>query len=105
MAMRLIATASVRASDAAVGAASGGATLAVQGLAGVDLTGHDLVFGSILAAVVAAFTAVVTAGIRERRQSNDERQQLAAELAAARQRITELEHRVDELTAMLLGRT
>lgn len=96
MAMRLAERVSVGLSEAAVGATTGGAALAVQWVAGTS--GTDWVFGSILAAVVAAFSAVLLAGLRDRRA-------LSAELQAARQRITELEHRVDELTAMLLGRS
>lgn len=102
MAMRFAQRVTVGLQEAAAGAAAGGATVAVQATAGV--TGEDWVFGSILAAVVAAFGAVLAAGVRDRRQTNDERRQLASELAAARARITELEHRVDELTAMLLAR-
>lgn len=93
MAMRFVARHTVGLGEAAAGAASGSTALAVQWIAGVD--GNDWVFGSILAAVVAAAGALIAAGLRDRRA-------LANELAAARQRITELEHRVDELTERLL---
>lgn len=95
MAMRLAGRVAVGAGEAAAGAATGGTALAVQWVAGVN--GQDWVFGSILAAIVAAFSAVLLAGLRDRRA-------LSAELQAARQRISELEHRVDELSALLLAR-
>lgn len=93
MAMRLAGDQSVGLVSTASGAVSGGTALAVQWITGVN--GHDWVFGSIIAAVVAAAGALIAAGLRDRRA-------LALELAAARQRITELEHRVDELTERLL---
>lgn len=98
MAMRLVEQHGVSLTGAVSAAATGVSLFAVQ------LLGE----GGAIAAGVALLGALVTAWVATIRQQRASfRAQVeaqSAELAAARARITELEHRVDELTAMLLAR-